>query len=91
MAKKTIYKYPFSIEDVVRIEMPAFAEILHIECQQGTPCIWALVEPEMRQETRTFSVFGTGHAIEYDRTAKSLVHHGTFQQGPFVWHVFEIN
>ena len=82
----TIWKFPFAICKLIEIEMPQDARILHVECQQVTPCIWALVDPDAPKVARRFRLLGTGHhAIREDLGC----HLGTFQQGPFVWHIFD--
>lgn len=80
-----IYKYTFEIEDAFGIEMPQGAMILKAEMQGKNPCIWALVNPDALREVREFRVLGTGHHYNFDH----LVHVATFQQGLFVWHLFE--
>ncbi len=86
MSAVTIWKFQFDIGDAVEIEMPGDdAHILHVECQMGFPCVWAMVDPEKALVTRRFRLFGTGHPIT-DVVGK---HVGTFQQGPLVWHMFE--
>jgi hypothetical protein len=49
-------------------------------------CIWAKVSPENELEKRQFLVVGTGHT--FDDT--DMVYIGTYQDGPFVWHLFEV-
>jgi hypothetical protein len=81
---KRIYKYPFEIHAIVQIAMPAEAAITLVACQRNTPCIWALVDPAAKEEHRRFYIFGTGHDIP-----DGLLCWGSFQQGEFVWHLFE--
>lgn len=83
---KTVYKYPFYLSSTFQLSMPAGAEILMVEDQDGVPCIWALVDPGSSFETRTFRLYGTGHPIE---NPDPLKHRGSFQQGRLVWHLFE--
>lgn len=85
MNKTAIYKYPFAPVDSFAIDMPAPAEVLHVDCQRGQPCMWVLVWPDGETVTRRFRLVGTGH--EFD--SKSLRYLATFQQSPFVWHLFE--
>ena len=84
----TIYKYPFAVNDEVTILMPDGAKILHVDCQAGLPCVWAMVDPNKPEVPQHFYIFGTGHLIPelfgHDN------HVATFQQGPFVWHMFGI-
>ena len=80
----TIWKYPLTLRGLT-IDMPAGATILTVQLQDETPTIWALVDPDRPCETRTFTIVGTGH-----RVPDGLGYVGTFQQPPFVWHLFEV-
>ena len=80
----TVHKFQFSIDDSVRIEMPMNAKVLHVECQDLIPCIWAHVNTANAKETRQFYVTGTGHPV-----AGRLRYIASFQQGQFVWHLWE--
>jgi hypothetical protein len=80
---KQIWKY--QVENL--IEMPKEAEILTVKVQDSfNVCIWAKVDPEKETEIRAFEVIGTGHP--FDDTNKEYI--GTYLDGPFVWHLFEI-
>jgi hypothetical protein len=82
---KQIWKY--KVENI--IEMPKGAEILTVQIQNGqmfNACIWAKVNPENELEKRQFVVIGTGHS--FDDTNCEYI--GTYQDGPFVWHLFEV-
>lgn len=80
-----IYKYPLT-SMFNRIEMPEGAKILTMQLQNGTPCIWALVEPNAPKTERIFEVLVTGIGFK-DSPATYI---GTYQFGGFVGHVFEI-
>ena len=81
-----IYKYPFKVVPSFSLKMEAPAEILHVEAQGGTPCMWVRVYPHCGEFiTRRFHLFGTGDHFN----PVNLSHVATFQQPPFVWHVFE--
>ena len=84
----TVWKFPFKIDDIVKVEMPLGAVILYIDSQGETPCIWARVDPEAPKETRIFRFAGTGHPLG-DEVGN---HVGSFQMmdGRLVWHVFEV-
>ena len=86
--KKTIWKFPFEVTDEIKIRMPKGAEILTVEAQGSSPCIWALVDPDASMEVVTFRVYGTGHPVE---TMNIEEHVGTFQLegGAFVGHLFK--
>ena len=81
---KQIWKY--SLENV--IEMPKGAEILTVDIQNGqmfNAQMWVKVNTENEMEKRMFEVIGTGQ--NFDDTNRKYI--GTYQDGPFVWHVFE--
>lgn len=63
----TVWKFPlpFPLGNVVEIEMPARAEILHVGVQgQAQVCVWAKVDPEAPLKARRFRIAGTGHALD---------------------------
>lgn len=96
-----IYKYPFALVDRFTLELPADARIVHVAIQpgpgepyssrsaNGTACIWAIVSPEAPQVHRVFHIRGTGHEIGYGDHGRELTHVATFQDSPYVWHLFE--
>ncbi len=55
--------------------------------QDGTPCLWAVCDPNAQLVERRFDTFGTGWNFEFDPT--HLLYIGTYQIGSFVWHLFE--
>lgn len=82
---KRIYKYPFHVMDEQSISMPAGAEILTVQYQRNSPCLWAKVDDEAELKPRWIFVRGTGKEL----TGAEGRFIGTFQFPPFVWHVFE--
>lgn len=86
MPHETIHKYPFTIAEEFILDMPIGAEILTVECQNEVPTMWAKVDPSGKVMGRRFRIFGTDWPID---TRLSLMHVKSFQQGRFVWHVFE--
>ena len=84
VVRKAVWKFTFSVTDEIVIDMQAGAEIVHVGVQHDVPCVWALVDPAAPAVRRTFALFGTGHPV-----AGGLVHRGSFQTPPFVWHLFE--
>lgn len=91
---KTVFKYPFTIENRVVLDLPVGAQVLKFDDQNGTPCAWALVDPEEKQRIqKTYFIFGTGHSLRYEDAAdisEIIEYVDTFQQydGRLVWHVF---
>lgn len=82
---KTIYKYPL-IQNSVRItiEMPDNAKILLVEKQGTTTCLWALIDSDASIRTYKFRIFGTGGVVPED----IVDHVWSWQDGPYVWHLF---
>lgn len=79
---KTIWKYIFGFN--VEQEMPDGAEFLFAELQDGVLAAWFMVLPDSPKVKRRFKVYGTGHEIPM--SSRYLM---TFQQPPYVWHLFE--
>lgn len=82
MENKQIWKY--DVHDG-SIRMPKGAKILSVQLQNNRPNIWAIVDPKAEMVSRLFVIVGTGEP--FDDTDMSYV--GTYQQPPFVWHLFE--
>jgi hypothetical protein len=82
---KTIFKYPLTT-DAPFVVTPVGAQILCVQVQRGTPCLWALVERDAPLERRHFMIYGTGHPHD-----GGGVYVGTYQLegGALVFHVFE--
>ena len=76
-------------QSVHSVRMPTGAEVLSVQTQRETPCIWALVNPDAPPENRRFEVYGTGQPINLSRPLKPL---GTVQMmgGYLIFHVFEV-
>lgn len=86
---KTIWKFPIKVTDRQTVPMPVNAEILTAQVQGILPCLWAMVDKaETVDEDRVIEIFGTGNLIHVDMGVERK-YIATFQQGPFVWHVFE--
>lgn len=86
---KTIWKFELKVTDHQTIKLPKEADILSVQSQNETVCLWALVNPKNELEDRYFEIFGTGHPIALETTLKEYV--GTFQLhgGSLVFHLFE--
>lgn len=81
---KVIWKFPVA----AKIDMPANAKVLAIQPQRGVAMLWALVDPGNVTEPRHFRAEPTGSPISSDSESGTYV--GTWQDPPFVWHLFEI-
>lgn len=89
----TIHKFPLPIGGVATVLLPAGATVIHAGIQHGIVCLWAVVDTEKAMVERIFYIFGTGHPAPLleSRGRDSILdrHVGTFQDGHFVWHIFE--
>lgn len=84
---KTIYKYPLLIQDCQSLQLPANAEILTVQLQDNTPCIWALVDNNLPLSDVIIRMFPTGAYID---DSLNLKYCGTIQlmKGNMVIHFF---
>lgn len=83
----TIYRYRLPIQDEVTLLMPCFAQILSVQRQDDNLCMWAIVDPAERPETRRFEIHGTGNHGRHFHNRKFLA---TVRDTWGVWHVFEV-
>ena len=82
-----IYGYSFEVADVVLIDMPKGAKVLSVDVQPDMgPCVWAIVDDEVGQETRVFHVRGTGQHLGPEEAQEEFI--GTFRVLPSTWHLF---
>lgn len=87
---QTIWKFNLETTDYQTISMPKDAEILTVQTQGNTPCVWALVNPEAEKEDRNFEVFGTGHKVPVDMgVMREYVDTYQLDGGSLIFHVFE--
>jgi hypothetical protein len=82
-----VWKYPLTVRDEQFIEMPQSSRVLHIDTQNGVPCLWALVDDQRPKLRRRVLMYGTGHPI----TGPVADHLGSFllDSGALVFHVFD--
>lgn len=83
-----IWKFPLDMTGHQHVQIPIGAEILCVQMQAGTPCLWALVNLSAIEADRSIEIYGTGHTIPSgDRR-----YIGTFQaqDGALVFHAFEL-
>ena len=83
-----VYKYPIKIDDIVELELPAGAEILHVESQNDNLFLWALVDPEKPTLHRRIRIAGTGHTIK--ENIIRYINTFTLYEKALWFHVFEI-
>lgn len=63
---KTIWKYELGISQEQQIYLPIGATMLSIQLQEGILCLWALVDPYVKDELVTIEMYGTGHPVNRD-------------------------
>lgn len=82
---KTIHKYPLSYENTTLFAPSDFTP-LHVEVQNGIPCLWALVETSSAKKNMIVYCLGTGTGISFDglRFLGTVVLH----REHLVWHFF---
>lgn len=86
---KAIWKYELEITGKQTLHLPIGAEMLCVQMQGVTPCLWALVKPYGVTEDRYIETFGTGHNIGCDMGI-DRAYIGTYQTiDKLVFHVFE--
>ena len=84
---KQIWKYVLNINET-KLEMPDQAMVLSVGTQSDNIYLWALIDTELANTTRTFYTCGTGWDIE--KSVEYLFPIGTVQmQNGLVFHVFE--
>lgn len=85
MATKRCYKYPIVYKaKQFSIHLPVHAQFLRVAWQGEELMAWFLVDMDTPLATRTYYLYGTGHDIPCDQVWVT-----TFDNGPFVMHMFE--
>lgn len=88
MTAKMIWKFPLELKEWQALDMPIGSEVLTLQVQEGTPTLWVMVDPLMPKVKKHFHIVATGQAISEEQHG---LYHGTWQSGPFVWHLFEVD
>ena len=89
-----VWKYPMLLPlvDDFQMAMQVGAKVLTVQMQDGTPCIWALVDPDQPTDLFDFRLAGTGHRIHggLDGGFDAFDYVGTFQlpEEGLVFHLF---
>ena len=86
MTNLTVWKYSLNSKASQLIHMPQGAQVLTVQMQDGSPTIWALVDPAAGLEEHIIEIHGTGHPIVSEEMGRYV---GTFQDGWYVGHVFD--
>ena len=81
---KVIWKYKLNDEDIY---VPRNSKVLCVKLQYGVPCVWILIDAyDESLNLLQFRVVETEE--EFDNTDIEYV--GTYEEGPSIWHVFEV-
>lgn len=85
-----IFKYQIPPTTSILLHLPKNAEILFVETQQDSMCIWCLVNENARLEPRCFHLYGTGEPIQHTPSRKEI-YIGTFKlkNDALILHLFE--
>jgi hypothetical protein len=83
-----IWRFQLGLQAEQLISMPKAAQILCVQLKDGSGCMWAIVDPmhDAPRGLRRIITRGTGHQFD---NAAPLPYIGTYQTGPYVWHVFD--
>jgi len=85
----TIFKYPLEKSDTNYIQLHKGSRVLAFQDQGFTLCMWVYCDPSLEMELRRFRIYGTGWQME-SLEQQPMRYIGTAQQGPMVWHLFEL-
>ena len=81
-----IWKFPLVITDRQVVSVPVGAQMLDVQMQGDTPCLWAMCREASEPQPRTIAIYGTGNPLP----ATPGRYIATFQESAFVWHVFDL-
>lgn len=85
---RSIHKFQFQhLSQPLQVQCSRHAQVVLVDVQSGVPSVWIDDERDEGLATSRWDlmVFGTGHEIP-----KGAEHKGSFQSGPYVWHVYRL-
>lgn len=87
---RTIYKFPIPM-DRFELDLPMNHEVVHVGEQGNKPMMWVELDAMAERVPTMFQVVGTGWDMgaRIDKNELSW-HVGTWVQGPWVWHLYEV-
>lgn len=92
-----VYKYPLPLQDEIRLELPARAQLLHVgypwrnaRPSDGAFCLWALVDPDAPKIERRIRMAGTGHQITQQAERLKYISTVLVELQGLVFHFFEV-
>ena len=83
-----VWKFPLAIDGALQpLNLRYGSEILTVQMQDGVPFLWAIVwNTAPHTDERYVRMLGTG----WDVPAQQHKYIATVQDGPLVWHFFEV-
>lgn len=79
-----IFKYDIEM-GTFSIKMHTPGRFISAQMQNNKPMMWVLVDEANKKVWRDYMVVGTG----FEFSTHGMEFLATYQQGPFVWHLFE--
>lgn len=83
---RNIHKFRLDLQDQQYINIDPNAVFLHVDVQDGIPCIWALVDTHVHKTSRPVRIYGTGQTIFFyeDQFLGTVL----LESGKVVLHIF---
>jgi len=90
MNDKRIWKYQLEATDIQILQIPSGGVILSCQIQKGKPCLWVMVEPELKKTDRFIEIIGTGNPAHETLNVKRIfIDTIQIDGGDLVFHIFE--
>ena len=94
-ADLTVWKWKWKLDgingDIEKLRMPLGARVVDVGAQGNDLCVWALVDPRSKTETRVFRIAGTGHPLGGDVDYETVyLGRAEFLDGRLQIHVFDL-
>lgn len=89
---ETIHKYPIAGEPGTVMHVETLdGPVLHVGLDpNGLACIWVHGDTGEGSRFRALALVGTGWPLDKSPINILSKHLGSFVQGPFVWHLWEV-
>jgi hypothetical protein len=88
---RTIHKYEISSVGRFSLPLPTSFSPLKVATQGGKAFLWVELDTSDPIKVVDFIVFGTGWDLSANVVDGEWAYHvGTFLEGPWVWHLYEI-
>lgn len=87
---RTIHKFEIS-QGKFDLPLGGDWKILHVDVQGDTPFVWIEHNTSIVKQWVKFGVYGTGWDLDTLSLDDEYGYHvGTYLQGPWVWHLYQI-